>query len=206
MRAALTDAAARLHAAGARTEALAEYEPASRVLLLPRAERLRPVGRVWRLGALLLEADLGAAAPRGSGARGGAAGAEGGEPGDPTTGAPDSGAREAAEPPKLYATGSVTRSHEPGRPTYQAASAERRRQLRVAAYRGHFTPGESVNYDATPIAIDDGLIGASGAVTIEGGRAFVRWSTSTVGSDALSDFETYLADRVALLVDPPAGA
>jgi len=163
----LLDAVSRLSAADARTEALAEYVPAGRVLLVPRAERLRPIGRVWRLGVLLLSAD-----------------------------------REVA--PALRATGSITRAHEPGRPTYQAASAERRRQLRVAAYRGHFAPGESVNYDATPIAIDARLVGASGPVTVREGRTFVRWNGSA--PDTLTDFDAYLAERVALLVDPPEGA
>lgn len=175
VRAGLTDAAARLLAAGARTEALAEYEPPGRVLLIPRAERLRPVAHVWRLGVLLLGADVQGAGVQGAGAR-----------------------------PSLYATGSITRSHEPGRPTYQAASAERRRQLRVAAYRGHFEPGESVNFDAAPIALDESLVGASGSLTVENGQALVRWNTAD--PDVTTDFDAYLADRVALLVDPPAGA
>lgn len=40
--------------AGARDEALAVFEPARRRLGVTRPERMRPVGRVWRLGALLL--------------------------------------------------------------------------------------------------------------------------------------------------------
>lgn len=38
----------------ARDEALAVLEPAHRRFGISRAERMRPVGRVWRLGALLL--------------------------------------------------------------------------------------------------------------------------------------------------------
>ena len=173
VRAALQDAAIRLAAQGARTEALAEYVPARRVLLVPRGERLRSAGRVWRLGVLLLAADA---------------------------------QREAAASvtgPRVYATGSVTRSHEPGRPTYQALSAERRRQLRVAAYRGHFEPGESVNFGARAIAIDETLVGASGPLFVADGRALVRWSSAT---DAVTDFAGYLADRVSLLAEPPSGA
>lgn len=50
-----TQLAGALAAAGARDEALATYMPARRVLgLIPRPARLRPVGRVWRLGAFLL--------------------------------------------------------------------------------------------------------------------------------------------------------
>jgi hypothetical protein len=49
--------AAELAAAGARDEALAEYVPARRVLLVDRPARMLPVGRVWRLGVLLLAPD-----------------------------------------------------------------------------------------------------------------------------------------------------
>ncbi|GAA4157760.1 hypothetical protein GCM10022286_09660 [Gryllotalpicola daejeonensis] len=40
---------------GARTEALAELESARRRLGIIRPARMRPLGRVWRLGALLLD-------------------------------------------------------------------------------------------------------------------------------------------------------
>lgn len=183
VRVALTDAAARLAAAGARTEALAEYVPPTRVLLVPRPERLRPLGTVWRLGVLLLMA-------------------EGADDTASTTG--DAAADIQAPSPALFATGSLTRAHEPGRTTFIAASAERRRQLRVAAFRGHYPPGTSVNFDAAPIPLDASLAGASGPVTVHDGAAFVRWVPSN--PDALTDFDAYLTERVALLVDPPIGA
>lgn len=47
----------RLEAAGARDEALAEYVAPRRVLLVRREAVLRPVGRAWRLGALMLDRD-----------------------------------------------------------------------------------------------------------------------------------------------------
>ncbi|WP_395245311.1 hypothetical protein ACGGZK_05760 [Agromyces sp. MMS24-K17] len=53
----VADAVARLRAAGAREEAWAEYVPARRVLGLPRAARMTPRGRVWRLGVLLVTTD-----------------------------------------------------------------------------------------------------------------------------------------------------
>jgi hypothetical protein len=55
--AAATAAAAELARHGARDEALAEYVPERRTLGVPRAARMNPTGRVWRLGALLLDAD-----------------------------------------------------------------------------------------------------------------------------------------------------
>lgn len=50
-------AVATLSAGDARTEILAEFVPERRVLGVARAARMRPIGRVWRLGVLLLDAD-----------------------------------------------------------------------------------------------------------------------------------------------------
>jgi hypothetical protein len=55
----VADAVAKLSAADARTEALAVYEDRQRKLLIMREPVLRPAGRVWRLGVLLLDADGG---------------------------------------------------------------------------------------------------------------------------------------------------
>jgi len=52
-----TEAVAALRSGAARDEVLAEFVPERRVLGLPRAARMTPVGRVWRLGVLLLDAD-----------------------------------------------------------------------------------------------------------------------------------------------------
>ena len=50
-------AVAELAAASARSEVLADFVPERRVLGLPRAARMTPAGRIWRLGALLLDAE-----------------------------------------------------------------------------------------------------------------------------------------------------
>lgn len=56
--AAVADAVLELTAAGARTEALARFEPARRRALLFTAEpRMVTLGRVWRLGVFLLGVD-----------------------------------------------------------------------------------------------------------------------------------------------------
>ena len=57
IRSALDDAVRRLTEAGARDEALAVLVPRRRTLGIPREPVLKPVGRVWRLGVLLLGAD-----------------------------------------------------------------------------------------------------------------------------------------------------
>ncbi|WP_405216598.1 hypothetical protein [Agrococcus sp. Ld7] len=57
-RAVLRETAGRLADAGARDEALARFEQPKALLgVVPRRPRMRAIGRAWRLGALLLQAD-----------------------------------------------------------------------------------------------------------------------------------------------------
>ena len=159
----LAEAAARLTAAGVPDEAVAAFEPAARRFGVLRRARLRPLGRVWRLGVLLLAAD-------GS----------------------------------VRATGAVTRAVAPGHPGHMAVSAEERREVRAAAFRGPFPAGSTVNVDAPPIELSpDGL--RDGPLLLRDGRVLVRWSLSA-GDGAARDLEAYLGERVALLLDPPQGA
>lgn len=159
-------AAARQLATGeARDEALAVFEPARRVLLIERRARLRPLGRVWRLGVLLLQADG-----------------------------------------TVHATGRVTRSAPPGHGAYIASSIEARREVRAAAYRGPFEPGEVINLDASSIDLDPAALRvAEGPLFLVGDRPLVRWSVSA-GDDAARDLAPYLTERVDLLLHPPQGA
>jgi hypothetical protein len=163
VRARLDDAVRRLDAAGARDEALAEFVPRHRRLLVTREATLRPIGRVWRLGVLLLD-------------------------------------RASV----LRATGSIIRATAPGRPAYQSLSAESRRAYRAAAQRGHFAPGETVDFDAPVIDLQvDALTRSTGPLLLREGRALVRWSAA---STAAVPFESYLSERVELLLHPPEGA
>lgn len=156
-------AAATLSAAEVPDDALARLEPAHRRLGIPRRARFRPIGRVWRLGVLLLEADG-----------------------------------------TVHATGAVTRAVPPGHPGHVAASVEARREVRAAAFRGPFRPGETVHFDAPTIDLG-ALPGAEGPLFSRNGRPLVRWSVSA-GDDAARDLEAYLAERVDLLLHPVQGA
>ncbi len=163
-RALVSRTAEALAAAGARDEALAEFVAARRVLMVQRPAAMRPLGRVWRLGVLLLGRDGG-----------------------------------------LRATGAITRAVEPGHPGHVSVSAEDRREHRAAAFRGPFAPGETVNYDTTPIPLDaDALRASPGPLLLRDGRLLVRWSAS-LGDDAAADFEPYLLERADLLLHPPEG-
>ena len=55
----VAEAVAALRDAGARRETLAELAPERRVLGIPRPARMTPIGRVWRLGVLLLDEEGG---------------------------------------------------------------------------------------------------------------------------------------------------
>ncbi len=165
VRESLDRARGRLAEAGARDEALAEFVPARRVMLITREPTMVPVARVWRLGVLLLGVTDG-----------------------------------------LWATGTITRVLEPGRPAYQSESAERRRAYRAAAVRGHFPKGDTVNFDARPIELDvAALAGFSGPLVLDGNRVLVRWNAALDPASA-TPLDEYLDDRVGLLVHPPEGA
>ncbi|GAA4752078.1 hypothetical protein GCM10025783_25920 [Amnibacterium soli] len=160
----LREAAGRLAAAGIADEAVAEFEPATRRLGIPRRARLRPVGRGWRLGVLLLSADGG-----------------------------------------VRATGAVTRAVPPGHPGHMAVSTEERREVRAAAFRA-FPQGATVNYDAPVVPLTaEALRDGTGPLLLRDDGVRVRWSLSA-GDDAARDLESYVAERVGLLLDPPRGA
>ena len=106
----------------------------------------------------------------------------------------------------LYATGTITRATETGRPTYQSASVEERREYRATAVRSGLPAGETVNFNARPIELDDAiLIDTNGPLFLRDGLPFVRWSHA-FGDASAMPLEDYLRDRVDLLVHPPEGA
>ncbi|WP_022888811.1 hypothetical protein [Agromyces italicus] len=164
LRASLADAAARLAAARARDEVLAELVQPKPVLGVARAARMAHRGRVWRLGVLLL--------------------------------APDGA---------LHATGHVVRAERPARRSVLAASVAEHRGWQAAAVKGGIAEGETVNFDAPGVDLDElARTGASGPIVFDGETVRVRWNPGQTG--ALAELGRYLDDRVGLLVDPPGGS
>jgi len=108
------------------------------------------------------------------------------------------------EAARLFATGSVTRARDPRHPNFTSVSGEERREVREAARRAGFAAGETVDYDAWPLPLDDTL-GAVGPLVLRDGALFVSWN-GTRSPESLTPFADYLAERVELLADPPAGA
>lgn len=106
----------------------------------------------------------------------------------------------------LFSAGSTTRAVAPGYPGFQSNSAEERRGYRAAAFKGPFSPGETVNFGAQVIDIDaDALRHSTGPLFVANGMPLVRWN-ATATADTAMPFDAYLAERVSLLVEPPEGA
>jgi uncharacterized protein GlcG (DUF336 family) len=159
----LIGAAAALRDGGARRETLAELVPARRVLGMPRAARMTPIGPVWRIGVLLVD--------------------EGG---------------------RAYATGHVVRAERAARKSITAEAVAQQRAWRAAAVKGGIPEGETVDFDAPAVDLDElGRVGASGPLVLHDGGVLVRWSPAQ--PDALTPLDAYLRDRIDLLVHPPEG-
>ena len=176
-----------LHAAGIAPEALAKLIPEHRRFLRRIPPAMRPMGAVWRLGVLLLVS-----------------------PEDHVSPAPTSRRRQDPVPPLplWFVAGPSTRSAERGRPNYQSASREERREIASAALRGGYPIGTVVHFDAVALPQDDsGLsgLGDDSPVGLHEGVPRVRWRAGMPLASS-GEFERYVSERVGLLVEPPLGA
>jgi hypothetical protein len=101
---------------------------------------------------------------------------------------------------RLFAVGGITRAIELTHETvYMNAQALHRRELRVAATRGGFALGDTVNFDVTEIALDaESLRAETGPLSLRGGTVMVRWVAGE-GNQGLATLESYLAERTSIL-------
>jgi len=103
-----------------------------------------------------------------------------------------------------YATGRVVRAERAARKSITAESVAEQRALRAAAVKGGIPEGETVDFDAPAIDLDElGRVGESGPLVLREGTVCVRWSPAQ--PDAITPLDAYLRDRVDLLVRPPQG-
>lgn len=122
----------------------------------------------------------------------------------------------------LYAHGHTTRSDERGRPGYQSASREERREIAAAALRGGYPIGTTVNYDAAPLALvadgrdtggpnqvldpdPDQTPDSESPIGYRDGEIRIRWRAGAP-LDGAQPLAAYLRERVELLTDPTRGA
>jgi hypothetical protein len=105
----------------------------------------------------------------------------------------------------VYAVGRVVRAERPTRRSIPANAVAEQRALRAAAVKGGIPEGETVDFDASPIDLEElARAGTSGPLVLRDGEVLVRWSPAQ--PDALTPLDRYLAERVELLVQPPGGA
>ena len=103
----------------------------------------------------------------------------------------------------VLATGEIIRARREAPRGFTAESQRRRSELAAAASRGGFAEGVAVHIGwrmLQPAAVDRGE--ASGPLALIDGTPSVRWSAA----GGFMPLERYLDERVALLIDPPAGA
>lgn len=101
---------------------------------------------------------------------------------------------------RLFATGGITRAIELTHETvYMNAEALHRRELRLAATRGGFALGDTVNFDVTEIALDStSLRSETGPLSLRGETVMVRWVAGE-GDQGLARLGSYLAERTSIL-------
>lgn len=105
----------------------------------------------------------------------------------------------------VLATGEVVRARHDAPRGYTAESQRHRAVLAAAASRGGFAEGEVVHIGwrmLEPEVLERGSGPDAGPLAVVDGVVSVRWSAAA-GYMPLS---AYLEERVALLLDPPAGA
>lgn len=104
---------------------------------------------------------------------------------------------------EVFATGDIIRARLEARRGFTAESQRRRAELAAAARRGGFDEGEIVHIGWSALdvrAVDEGE--ASGPLAVVEGVPSVRWSAM----GGFVPLAGYLDERIALLLDPPAGA
>jgi hypothetical protein len=106
----------------------------------------------------------------------------------------------------VYATGAIVRATDPGHSALQSVLAGERRELRVLAQRAHLPDGATVNVDAPALDLDAVPVPDPLTIGPVDGRdeVLVRWTPHSASQPI--PLAAYVADRVALLRDPPPGA
>ncbi len=103
----------------------------------------------------------------------------------------------------MYATGEIVRARQDAPRGYTAESQRARAQLAAAARRGGFAEGETVHVGWRMLDLDAvGRGEVSGPLALRDGIPSVRWSAAGL----YVPLAGYLDERIALLLDPPAGA
>lgn len=104
---------------------------------------------------------------------------------------------------EVAAVGDILRARAEVRRGFTAEAQRARAALQASAFRGGFAQGATLHIDYTPIdlaAVEAG--GASGPLALRDGIPSIRWSAA----GGWMPLDTYLSDRIGLLLDPPGAA
>jgi hypothetical protein len=106
----------------------------------------------------------------------------------------------------LFRAGDTVRAEDALHTEHNSAYKAERRELAHAAFRAGYKPGTVVNFGVSRINLDvDSLNTPTGPLFVRGRNAFVRWRSGAADDEAVP-FKDYMAERLELLLNPPAGA
>lgn len=106
----------------------------------------------------------------------------------------------------LFRAGETVRAEDALHSGHNSAYKAERREFANAAFRAGYKPGTVVNFGVSRINLDvDSMHTPDGPLFVRGPHAFVRWRTGAADDEAVL-FKDYMAERLELLLNPPAGA
>lgn len=106
----------------------------------------------------------------------------------------------------LFKAGDTIRSEDTFHTGHNSAYKVERRVYADAAFRAGYPAGTVVNFNSTRLNLDvDSLTTPEGPLFIRGPHAFVRWRSGASDDEAVP-FRDYMAERLELVLNPPAGA
>jgi hypothetical protein len=106
----------------------------------------------------------------------------------------------------LFRAGETIRSEDSFHAGHNSAYKVERREYANAAFRAGYAPGTVVNFNTARISLDiESLATPTGPLFVRGRNVYVRWRTGAADDEAVL-FKDYMAERLELLLNPPAGA
>jgi hypothetical protein len=106
----------------------------------------------------------------------------------------------------LFRVGETVRAENLPHTVHNSAYKAERREIAYAVFRAGYTTGTVVNFGASRIGIDvESFASGTGPLFAHGGNTFVRWRSGAPDAEAVL-LKDYVAERLDLLLNPPAGS
>jgi len=106
----------------------------------------------------------------------------------------------------LFRVGETVRAENLPHTVHNSAYKAERREIAYAVFRAGYTTGTVVNFGASRIGIDvESFASGTGPLFARGRNTFVRWRSRAPDAEAVL-LKDYVAERLALLLNPPAGS